>query len=367
MYSVRNGTQDPPWALTGGNGDGVWSWDVGTSSALDYVSALTHRERVYRLVGKCCGRGVRGYTGLPVGPNGTVWGVLNHTLLRLDSGSGRFSVTTLPTPLRTDGAPAIGLRTGQNSADLVSVSPDDSELVVGFEGAAALARYYLTDGTPGARPSMIALPKGYFALDIGILSDDTIGVGMERFGSNPEPELLLVHTGGRVTQVRVADAWGVVADGRSFLVGDYRPELVTEAGRVRAVPADFKLPRGDRWIENGVAGGPNRLILLPGGLIARTIDNGLVEVASRTRSKLFDLPLQRYGNLPDSCLGCFPPGRSTTTTTTLVPPPKWIWERDADQGVVNDHEGDLWILTQTPATGIAFAEITAAQLRAAFG
>jgi len=172
VYSVRNDTHDPPWALTGGDGDGAWSWDVGTRSTLDYVSALTHRERMYRLAAGCCGGGVRGYTGLTVGPNGTVWGVLNLSLLRLDPGSGRFSVTALPTPPRTAGAPSTGLRTGQSFADLVSVSADDKELVVGFEEAAALVRYSLTGGIP-ARESMIAMPNGYFALDIGILSDDT--------------------------------------------------------------------------------------------------------------------------------------------------------------------------------------------------
>jgi hypothetical protein len=61
------------------------------------------------------------------------------------------------------------------------------------------------------------------------------------------------------------------------------------------------------------------------------------------------------------------PGKSTTTTTTSVPPPKWLWERDRVQQVVSDGEGDLWILTETPASSIAFAEITAAQVHAAFG
>ena len=38
----------------------------------------------------------------------------------------------------------------------------------------------------------------------------------------------------------------------------------------------------------------------------------------------------------------------------------------ADRAVVSDQQGDLWILTSTPTSGIAFAEITAAQLHAAF-
>ena len=71
--------------MTGGSGQGVWSWDVGSRSSIDYVNGVTHRERVYRLAEKCCGRGVRGYPGLTVGPNGTVWGVLNHTLVELNS------------------------------------------------------------------------------------------------------------------------------------------------------------------------------------------------------------------------------------------------------------------------------------------
>ena len=365
VYSVPNNTQDPPWALTGGIGDGVWSWDVGTRSSIDYVTAVTHREHVYRLDASCCGRGVRGYTGLTVGPDGTVWGVLNHTLIELDPTSGHYSATRLPSPPDVEGEPPIDLRTG-GSADLVAVSPDGTKLVVGFDDAAAVAVYSLTDGHLNAQPSMLALPRGYFALDIGLLADGTIGVGMERFGSMPEPELLLLRPGGQSTQVRVPDGFGVVADESAFLVGDYRPELVNEQGQVRPVPADFKLPKGDRWILNGGDGGPNRLTALPGGLVARTIGNGLVEVASPARHVLFAMPLQRYPNLPDSCLGCSPPGRATTTTTTLVPPPKWIWRRDSDQQIVSDRVGDLWILTQTPASGIAFAEITAAQLHAAF-
>ncbi len=364
VYTVPNDTQDPPWALTGGS-NGAWSWDIGTDSTIDYVS-VTHHERVYRLDAACCGRGDRAYPGLAVAPNGTVWGVLNHSLVELDPEGGHFSVTTLPSPPAVEDEPSMDFKTSQNSADLVIVSPDATELVVGFEWAGAVVVYPLAHGAIG-HPSMIRLPEGYFALDIAALADGTIGVGMERFGSNPEPEVDLVHHGGPPTQVRVPDGFGVVADGAGFLVGDYRPEFVTEAGRARSVQADFKLPSGDKWTVNAADGGPNRLILLPSGLIARTLDNGLVEVASQTRAHLFAMPRQRYPNLPDSCGGCFQPGSTTTTTTTLVPPPKWIWERDRVQQVVSDDEGDLWILTGTPASSIAFAEITATQLHAAFG
>jgi hypothetical protein len=262
----------------------------------------------------------------------------------------------------------MDLAMGQNSADLVAVSPDGKELVVGFEYAAAIAVYQLANGALGAHPSMIQLPAGYIALDIAVLVDGMIGVGMERFGSNAEPEVDLVRLGGGSSHVRVPDGWGMVADGSGFLVGDYRPEFVTEAGQVRRVPADFELPSADQWTQNGGDGGPNRLTLLPGGLIARAIDDGMVEIASPTRSKLFAMPRQRYPNVPIICGGCLPiPGKSTTTTTTSVPPPKWLWERDRVQQVVSDGEGDLWILTETPASSIAFAEITAAQVHAAFG
>jgi hypothetical protein len=371
VYTVPNNTQDPPWALTGANGDGGWYWDTGSDSVIYHVSGVTHSERAYRLGAKCCGGGVRAYTGLAVAPNGTVWGTLNDTLIELDPTSGHFSTTALPTPPGAEGEPSMDLAMGQNSADLVAVSPDGKELVVGFEDAAAIAVYRLANGTLGAHPSWIQLPVGYIALDIAVLVDGTIGVGMERFGSKPEPEVDLVRLGGSSSQVRVLDGWGMVADGNGFLVGDYRPEFVTEAAQVRPDPADFELPSGDRWALNAEGGGPNRLTLLPGGLIARATDNGMVEVASPTRSKLFAMPRQRYPNMPINCCGS-PPGpetskSTTTSTTTLVPPPKWIWERDHVEQVVSDGEGDLWILTHTPASSIAFAEITAAQLHAAFG
>lgn len=368
VYTVPNNTQDPPWALTGANGDGDWYWDTGSDSVIYHVTGVTHSERAYRLGAKCCGGGVRAYTGLAVAPNGTVWGTLNHTLIELDPTSGHFSTTALPVPPGAEDEPSMDLATGQSSADVVAVSPDGKELVVGFVYAAAIAVYRLANGALGAHPSMIQLPAGYIALDIAVLVDGTIGVGIERFGSNAEPEVDLVRLGGGSSQVRVPDAWGMVADGSGFLVGDFRPEFVTEAGQVRRVPADFELPSGNRWAQNGVGGGPSRLTLLPGGLIARAIHNGTVEVASPTRSGLFAMPRQRYPNLPDECGGCgLNTGKSTTTTTTLVPPPKWIWERDGVQQVVSDSEGNLWILTETPASSIAFAEITAAQVHAAFG
>jgi hypothetical protein len=68
--------------------------------------------------------------------------------------------------------------------------------------------------------------------------------------------------------------------------------------------------------------------------------------------------------LPIECGGCL---QQSTTTTTLVPPPKWIWQRDGVQQIVSDGDGDVWILTETPSSNTAFAEITAAQVRSEFG
>jgi hypothetical protein len=56
-----------------------------------------------------------------------------------------------------------------------------------------------------------------------------------------------------------------------------------------------------------------------------------------------------------------------STTTTLVPPPKWIWQRDPVDQIVVDGEGNIWILSATPGSSIAFAEITPALLRSTFG
>lgn len=363
VYTVPNNTPGPPWALTGGAGNSVWYWTAG-DDVIYHVSGVTHSERAYRLGAGCCGGGVRAYTGLTVAPNGTVWGVLNHTLIELNPVSGHFSLTTLPNAPAAKGEPSMDLAMGQDSADLVTVSPDGKQLVVGFADAAAIAVYQLADNSPSVHPAMIHLPVGYIALDIGVSADGTIGVGMERFGSNAQPEVDLIRPGGGSTQVRVLDGWGMVADGTGFLVGEYRPEFVTAAGEARRVPADFTLPPGGQWAQNAEGGGPNRLTLLPHGLIARPIDHGLVEVASPARSVLFETPRQRYRNLPIECGGCL---QQSTTTTTLVPPPKWIWQRDGVQQIVSDGDGDVWILTETPSSNTAFAEITAAQVRSEFG
>ena len=223
----------------------------GTSahdSSIDYVSAVTHRERVYRLDAGCCGRGDRAYTGLAVGPDGTVWGVLNHTLIELDPTSGHFSATRLPSPPAVEGEPPMDLR------DVKGLRRSRHRLARRNE-----ARCRVRVGRPRSpsirspmvhcgQPSMLALPRGYFALDIAILADGTIGVGMERFGSSPEPEVISLRHGGPSTQVRVPDGFGVVADGGGFLVGDYRPEFVNRGGSVCGRCRRTSSCRsGDKW------------------------------------------------------------------------------------------------------------------------
>ncbi|HEV8064058.1 MAG TPA: hypothetical protein VGP46_04460, partial [Acidimicrobiales bacterium] len=245
VYTVANDTQDPPWALTSGAGNSVWYWDASSDSVIYNVSAATHSERAYPLGVNCCGGGVRAYPGLTVAPDGDVWAVLNHTLIELSPSSGHLSFTTLPKAPPALGAPSMTLALAQESGDLVAVSPNDKQLVVGFDDAAAIAVYRLANGTPSAQADLMRLPPGYIARDIAVLADGTIGVGMERFGSESRPEVDLIGPGDRSTQVRVLDGWGMVADGSSFLVGDYQPEFVTTSGQVRSVPADFELPRGD--------------------------------------------------------------------------------------------------------------------------
>jgi hypothetical protein len=364
IYTVPGDTQDPAWAMTGGIGDGVWSWDVGTRSTINYVSGVTHRERVYDLGTACCGGGDRAFPGLTVGPSGTVWGVLNHTLIELNPVTGRFATTKLPSPPAAENEPATDLVMSQNSADDVTVASDGRELVVGFEYAAGVVVYPLAGGKLG-RPSVIRLPAPDIALDVGVLADGTLGVGMEEFGSSPRPELDIIGPGGRSTRVSVPDSWGVTVDGDGWLVGESLPSFVTEGGQRRPVPADFRLPPGDRWGSNGAGGSPNRLVLLPGGLIGRPIQGGSLEVASVHANEVIAMPGRRVRNLPEMCGGCNMNPESTTTT--LVPPPKWIWQRDPVDQIVVDGEGNIWILSATPGSSIAFAEITPALLRSTFG
>jgi hypothetical protein len=64
---------------------------------------------------------------------------------------------------------------------------------------------------------------------------------------------------------------------------------------------------------------------------------------------------------------CFSNPRSALDAVgTLVPPPEWVWQRDPVAQTAVDGEGDIWVLTQTPVFNIAFAEIPAARLHAAF-
>ena len=214
------------------------------------------------------------------------------------------------------------------------------KLAVGFDWADAVAIYRLRHGAPLAHPSMVYLPTGYFALDVGFLADGTIGVGMERFGPKPEPEIDLVHPDGHSTQARVPDGFGVVRRRQRVPRRRLSPGVRHRNGSdTRPYRQPSSSRAGSRWVVNGAApGGPDRMTLVPGGLIAEGLNNGLVEVASQTRTRLFALPRQRYRNLPDSLWRMPPSGAesSTTTTTTLVPPPKWIWERDGVQQVVSD-------------------------------
>lgn len=361
VYKVPGNDQDPAWALTGARGNGVWSWDVGSRSSINYVDGVKDREHVYWLPRDCCGGGDRAFPALAVAPNGTVWGVLNHSLIELNPTSGHFSISSLPNPAGASGEPPTDLDLSQNSADLVAISPDGKELVVGFEYAAAVALYGLRGNAVRPRPSMIPLPPGYMALDISVLADGTIGVGMERFGPRSDSEIDILPRTGGATQVAVQSGWGVAADGGGFLVGDLSPVFVSESGRRGPVPASFVLPEGDTWASNAGDSGPDPLSVMPGGLIVRPIDHGELEVASQVRAALFAMPRQRYPNPALSCGGC----GLNTTTTTLVRPPEWVWLRDPVAQTAVDGEGDIWILTQTPAFNIAFAEITAAQLHSA--
>jgi hypothetical protein len=362
VYRVPGNNQDPAWSLTGARGNGVWSWDVGSRSSINYVSGVNDRERVYWLPRNCCGGGDRAFPGLAVAPNGTVWGVLNHSLIELNPTTGRLSISSLPSAAATSGEPPTDLDLSENSADLVAISPDGKELIVGFEYAAAVALYGLRGNAVRPRPSMIPLPPGYMALDIAVLADGTIGIGLERFGPRSDSEIYLLRRDGSTIRVPVPNGWGVAADGDGFLVGDLSPVFVSESGRIGPVPASFTLPQGDTWAANAGDSGPDPLSVMPGGLIVRPIDRGKLEVASRVRDALFAMPRQRYPNAALSCGGC----GLGSTTTTLVPPPEWVWQRDPVAQTAVDGEGDIWVLTQTPAFTIAFAEIPSAQLHAAF-
>lgn len=366
VFQVPDSTQDPPMALTGGVGDSVWYWDAQAQDpTLWRVSGVSHDERAYELGAGCCGAGLQGPAGLTVAAEGTVWGVLNDTLVELDPANGHAAFFHLTSPPLAAVDPALDAVVG-DPADLVAVSPASDELVIGFGSGADIAVFRVRRGRPDAHPTLVVLPSGYFALDIGILADGTIGVGMERFGSVPKDEIELLDPGGGTTRVRVADAFGLVPDGSAFLVGDYRPSFVSEAGQVGPLPVRFELPSGQRWALSGNEGGPDRLTLLPGGYVARGTTVGSLDIASASRSRLLPMPLQRYPNLPVACSGCGPVAGSTTTSSS-VPQPPWVLEHDPVRQVVADGAGDLWVLTGTPTANVAFAELTAAQLTASLG
>ena len=127
IFQVPDGTQDPPMALTGGQGDSVWYWDAQSQDPTIYrVSGASRGERAYQLGSGCCGAGLEGPAGLTVAPDGTVWGVINETLVELDPASGHatfFDLTSLPA---ATGATATDILIG-DGADLVAISPKSEE------------------------------------------------------------------------------------------------------------------------------------------------------------------------------------------------------------------------------------------------
>ena len=247
-------------------------------SVLHQLRQRSKRQRTRLwLPQNCCGGGDRAFPGLAVAPNGRVWGVLNHSLIELNPATGRFSISSLPSPAGTNGEPTTDLNLSQNSADLVAISPNGKEMVVGFEYADAIAVFGLHDSAILPQPSMIALPTGYIALDMAILADGTIGIGMERFGSRSDSEIDILRTNSSATRVRVTNGWGVAADGAGFLVGDLSPAFVSESGRVLPVPASFVLPKGATWGANAGDSGPDPLSVVPGGVLVRPIDRGELE------------------------------------------------------------------------------------------
>lgn len=359
IYQVPNNAEDPAWAPAGGVGNDLWYWVPDGNSTIYEVSGASDSQRAYHLGrGPSCSLGcARAYPGLAVAPDGIVWGAVNDTLVRLDPTTGRFTTIPLPEPPPVVGEPGVDLPHGQNAVTVALGGPG-GEIVIGFEFASALEMY--TPGTDRVRTREIALPVGYFANDVAVLPDGTTGAVIQRFGTRPDPRIDLIAPTGSSKQVAVPDPQGVEADGADgFLVGESSPRLVTEAGRVEPAPFDFKLKSGMTWGVNGQDGAPNRLVLLPDHRVARPARSGFVAVATAHAVKLFPMPSERFRWMPPEC----GPARCSSTSTTTEPPSGWIIQRLNVDEVVVDGAGDLWILTSTPRSQNAFAEITTTQLQ----
>jgi hypothetical protein len=349
--------------LSGGSGNQAWYWTPDGDSTIYEVNAATHRQLAYHLGTSCSVSCARAYPGLAVAPDGIVWGAVNHTLVRLDPATGRFTTIALVPPPPSVGEDNTDISNTAQSATAVAVGGRRQEVVIGFEFGSQIEVY--SPGNPDRPPRIIALPSGFITNDVAILPDDTIGVVMQRFGAQPDPEIDIIASDGSSRHLRVPDCWGIEADGTAgFLAGEFSgPVLVTESGKLEPVPVRFRLPKDGEWGANGGDGPPTRLIVLPDRRVARPVENGFVAVASARGTVLFPMPWERYLWMPMSCLGCGPiPGRSTTTTR---PHSKWVVRRALVVQVVSDDMGDLWILTSTPQSNAAFAELTAAQLRSA--
>ena len=254
IFQVPEGTEDPAWALSGGSGNQAWYWTPDGDSTIYEVNAATHRQLAYHLGTSCSVSCARAYPGLAVAPDGIVWGAVNHTLVRLDPATGRFTTIALVPPPPSVGEDNTDISNTAQSATTVAVGGRRQEVAIGFEFGSEIEVY--TPGNPGRPPRIIALPSGFITNDVAILPDDTIGVVMQRFGAQPDPEIDVIASDGSSRHLRVPDCWGIEADGTAGL--PRRRVLRPGAGhrvrqaraRARQVPAAERRGMGSqrgRW------------------------------------------------------------------------------------------------------------------------
>ena len=233
-------------------------------SSIDYVNGVTHRERVYRLAEKCCGRGVRGYPGLAVGPNGTVWGVLNHTLVELNSNSGRYLDDDSAQSTSRRGEPSMDFKTSQNSADLVrspavrQAEPSSRSGSSGPMPSRSIASAMEAPCAPLDDPPA----QGYFALDVGSSRTERSAWAWNALAPIPSPRSTsFIRAVIRLrSESPMASAWSRTVTGSSSatIARSSSPKRVGQVvtGRLQAAG-------GNRWTVNAADGGPNRLSFCP--------------------------------------------------------------------------------------------------------
>ncbi|MGH9172369.1 MAG: hypothetical protein ACRD0Z_16110 [Acidimicrobiales bacterium] len=342
---VVYGLSDGPGAFgfVGAAGDGVWFFPNDVKATIYFVQP--GHSRSYHLPGDVKDDGS---PVLATAPGDVVWAAAGQVLFRLDGQTGQLQSVDLPAPGDTvdpsRGAVSDAL---SDRPDSLAAGGPSGQVVIGFFENGAIETYNPASG----HISRIRLPSGYFPNDVAILPDGTIGVAMQRPDPHPAFAVYVIgRNAASMVPVKSDDQGIVDYEGHGFLVGETQPVLVSEAGRVVPLSVGFDLPAAWHW--DSWEGAPVRSGVVAGGGVVRSAgvpgkSSYLVVASPNARSNVYPMPEEHWPEEVSSCPGggC----RPVPAHEAMAP----------ISDIAVDGAGDIWVLTETPRDGTAFAEVPA--------